>query len=922
MWLEAHRVALLFLSLLHVLVLGQLEGSATLWTSFVPLAVRSPYLSAWMDTSNVPLNTANPSDPGTARAPSIWPVFYQNNAILGWAGLIRIDNETFKFLGDPGVPGGLNRSVLTNIQLTPTRTIMNMTAGPIDLVLTFLSPIEPSDLAAQSLPFSYMSLQARTNDGQSHSVQVYSDISAEWSSGDRGQQVNWNVFVSDQVILHQQQLVIPVPFGETGSQAVDATTFYGALQGPAVTRMADTDATCRNQFASSGNLTNGEKSGPDIINNPFDVFAIAQDLGIISGSFTSPVVWAVGMLRDPAIMYIKPDGTTQQRDPFWKSVHPTQREAATTFLTDFPNAFQRAVTLDAAILKDATQISSQYADLVSLTARQAMAGTEITIGPNDPGDVKMFMKDISGSSPARVTPVEVLYASFPAFLYVNASYGGYLLEPILEYSNSTLWTFPYAPKDLGTAYPNATGDNLPHTQEVEQTGNMLIMALAYAQASGDGVILSKYYNLFKAWGDYLVNNTLPVPSTQLTADLISKANSTNLAIKGIIGIKAMAEISKVLDKQSDSEHYSDTATLYAGTWTSLALSADTADPQHVISNYGASSSSWSLAYNLFADKWLRTSLIPDSVYHNEASFLQSLSANNPNGIAIDSDSATLTSPTGNTAWTLFAAASLNAADSLVRDGLISPIWIHASQNNSKTIFPTKFSLSTAGGAVDNVASPGVGGIFAPLALTIPNVTITTSPGPSATSSPAQTQTKKPNVGAIVGGVIAGIVGLGLILFLIFFFWRRSRAAQGDHVENAIKPQDLTPQPFPYRTAAYEPPVGAAIQPDERPSPSNSRTRESGLPTSPYPSLKAREAAGSRHTPAASSGYTSSTAPNSSTNPPTSPPSSHSRGETSVSSPISPREVIGLRVEVENLRRVMQSFQNDRLDPPPGYDGST
>lgn len=74
-------MALVFLSLLHVFVLGQLEGSATLWTSFVPLAVRSPYLSAWMDTSNVPLNTANPSDPGTARAPSIWPVFYQNNAV-------------------------------------------------------------------------------------------------------------------------------------------------------------------------------------------------------------------------------------------------------------------------------------------------------------------------------------------------------------------------------------------------------------------------------------------------------------------------------------------------------------------------------------------------------------------------------------------------------------------------------------------------------------------------------------------------------------------------------------------------------------------------------------------------------------------------------------------------------------------------
>ncbi len=46
------------------------------------------------------------------------------------------------WLGDAGAPSGLVRSVLTNIQVTPTRTIFNITAGPIDLTVTFLSPIE------------------------------------------------------------------------------------------------------------------------------------------------------------------------------------------------------------------------------------------------------------------------------------------------------------------------------------------------------------------------------------------------------------------------------------------------------------------------------------------------------------------------------------------------------------------------------------------------------------------------------------------------------------------------------------------------------------------------------------------------------------------------------------------------------------
>lgn len=45
--------------------------------------------------------------------------------------------------------------------------------------------------------------------------------------------------------------------------------------------------------------------------------------------------------------------------------------------------------------------------------------------------------------------MEVLYASFPFFLYLNASYAGYLLSPLLEYQDSPQWSQPYAARDLG-----------------------------------------------------------------------------------------------------------------------------------------------------------------------------------------------------------------------------------------------------------------------------------------------------------------------------------------------------------------------------------------------------------------------------------------------------------------------------------------
>ena len=53
---------------------------------------------------------------------------------------------------------------------------------------------------------------------------------------------------------------------------------------------------------------------------------------------------------------------------------------------------------------------------------------------------------------SRVNPVEGLYASLPFFLYINASYVGWLLDPIFDFASSDRWTFPYAPKDIGKAF--------------------------------------------------------------------------------------------------------------------------------------------------------------------------------------------------------------------------------------------------------------------------------------------------------------------------------------------------------------------------------------------------------------------------------------------------------------------------------------
>jgi hypothetical protein len=57
----------------------------------VPLAVRGPYLSAWLPQGNgVALNGE-------------WPQFWAGQN-LGWAGYIKVDGTAYTFLGDPSIP--------------------------------------------------------------------------------------------------------------------------------------------------------------------------------------------------------------------------------------------------------------------------------------------------------------------------------------------------------------------------------------------------------------------------------------------------------------------------------------------------------------------------------------------------------------------------------------------------------------------------------------------------------------------------------------------------------------------------------------------------------------------------------------------------------------------------------------------------
>jgi hypothetical protein len=95
-------------------------------------------------------------------------------------------------------------------------------------------------------------------------------------------------------------------------------------------------------------------------------------------------------------------------------------------------------------------------------------------------------------------------------------------------------------------------------------------------------------------------------------------NQTNLAVKGIIGIEAMAQIANRTNNVADGQNYTSIAHSYITQWQSLGFTYNTSYA-HAELNYG-NTSSYVLLYNIFGDKELGLELVPQQVYDYQNNF--------------------------------------------------------------------------------------------------------------------------------------------------------------------------------------------------------------------------------------------------------------------------------------------------------------
>ncbi|TQV95275.1 glutaminase GtaA [Cordyceps javanica] len=655
-----------------------------------PLAVRSPYLNVWLNGR---------TDGGESGIlPSQWPRFW-TQGIQGWQGFIKVDGKTYNWMGNHPSTDFANQTA-QRYTSTKTEFVMNV-GGAVELTVNFLSPVFPNDQRRQSIPFSYMNVEVKSIDGRSHSVQIYSDVSGEFASGDNTAIIEWEHQKVNGLHSHHFWRRNQDVFNEANDQASWGHWYWTIKDQPDVSYQIGQDTLVRSQFVNNGRLDGSIDSQFRAVSDRWPVFALSRDLGSVSGAITT--LFTIGIAQDEAILF-HGKGEKRGLPSLWKDYFNNDTDLVNFFYNDYGYALEQCLELDRRIEVESEAVAgTEYATITSLALRQFYGAIQF-VGTKE--NIMVFLKEISSNS--DIQTVDVLFPAFPAMVYLNHDLIKWSLEPLLEYQKSGRYPNKWAVHDLGR-YPRALGydDGNDEPMPLEECGNMVIMMLSYAQKSGDNQWLIDNWDLLAQWAEYLIEDA-KIPAHQLSTDDFAGqlANQTNLAIKGIIALEAMSQVAERAGHGDKKQHYSDIAHDYYDFWADHGINRNTSTPHSTLAYNDMES--YGLLYNLWGDKILELNFIPEEIYKMQSAWYPHVA--NEYGMVLDTRG-TLTK----TDWEIFAASMSEESTKMQFVRLIAK-WI----DETKTWRALTDLYDTKGGGyprgIEFTARPVVGGLFAILAL--------------------------------------------------------------------------------------------------------------------------------------------------------------------------------------------------------------
>ncbi|SCE43348.1 Ricin-type beta-trefoil lectin domain-like [Streptomyces sp. DvalAA-14] len=553
------------------------------------------------------------------------------------------------------------------------------------------------------MPLSYVTVQAASNDGRAHAVDIHLDASGEWVHGDTSTPITWAQQQAGSLTVLSAQPAGPGVLQESGDQASWGRLVLAAPTGTGLTWQIGQDTVVRAASAGGGRLAGTVDSAqPRAINDRWPVLGLNRDFGTVNpGAPSAEFTVTLGHVRTPAVSYLG-----AQLQPWWTHYWAAWTDMLAWFDADHAAALAAATALDqqvhdaAATAAGGGSTGEHYAAVCALALRQAVAGTELVDRAGSPW---AFLKEIS--SDGNMSTVDVTYPAFPAYLYLSPAYLRLLLEPLLDYAEHGGWPKEFAEHDLGSGYPDATGHNDGNEEDmpVEESANMLIMAAAVIQrlpAADAAAFARTHYPILRQWAEYLAANALDPGFQNQTDDFTGFiAHSANLALKGIIGIGAMAVVATAAANTADAAHYSALARGYVSQWTSLAEDSSGAHLKLAYDQDGT----WSLKYNGFPDRLLGLDLLPTGTAAREAAWYAAHAGTY--GVQLDPRNAYTKGD-----WELWTAAWL-ADRPATRNILVDGVYNFANSTAQRVPFTDWYVVASAA-QQGFAARPVVGGMFA------------------------------------------------------------------------------------------------------------------------------------------------------------------------------------------------------------------
>ncbi len=556
----------------------------------IPLITCDPYFNVWSMTDKL-----------NDDFPRHWTGM-QNPL----TGIINIDGKEKIFMGKKrhnpfynkffGTPEKIEQ---ISVEVTPLKTIYVFRDDIVELKVTFSTPLLLDDLKLLSRPVSYMSYEIKAIDDKKHDLSVYVDVSGMLCTDTPDEKVFFGreddyVYLSsgrenilkesgDDKRINWGKVCIATPYGKTGF----------------------TNDNCK----------------PSEVNDYKEMRVMDCFPAIFACDEYKETSNTSGFFCFGYDDFLSLEYFGRKVRGYWAKDRESFDDVFKKAIDDYCDIMKKIDTFDKTLLNEAEKISADYAKILSIAYRQAIAAHKLAFD----GEEAIFVSKECYSNGCAAT-VDVTYPSIPLFLIYNPDLVEYMLNPIFKFAYSDKWQYEFAPHDAGQ-YPIVNGQvygdqgiygghlRLQSQMPVEECGNMLLCVAALSKKKNSTEYAEKHFDILNQWAEYLVKYGYN-PGNQLCTDDFAGhlAHNCNLSVKAIMGIAAWGML---LEKMGKENKFTAIAKQYAKQWK-----IDAFDKDHYKLAFDKEDT-WSTKYNFVWDKLFNLNIFDNDIFETEVKYYKS-----------------------------------------------------------------------------------------------------------------------------------------------------------------------------------------------------------------------------------------------------------------------------------------------------------